>query len=158
MRRDRLDELLAIAERHVQAGRSRRAVEFYRKVLVTARVGEPEWELAQLRLGHLHLLRGELEPAIAHFTKAYEQDAMEPRYARLLGRALRLTGEYQRATSHLLDACRSSRELAAALIELAYVEADAGQRSRARVLVDLVTRHTPSHPGLETARRYANDA
>ena len=158
MRKERLNELLVTAERHTQAGRLSRAVAFYRKALTLARIGESEWELAQVRLGDIHMLRGELEPAIAHLTRACELGHAEPRHAMLLGRALRLAGQPERASAYLMDACQCFSDRGTALIELAHATADLGHREAARTMVGLVARHHPEHPQLRGARRYASDA
>lgn len=158
MRKERLSEILETAERHIQAKRFRRALSFYRKALTLARMGEWEWELAQVRLADLHLLRGELVPAISHLLKAHQMSSAEPRYSVLLGRTLRLLGEPERASQHLFDACESTRDRAAALLELAHATADMGNRSLARSIVNIVERTEPLNSELQSARMYTQDA
>ncbi len=158
MSRDRLSEVLETAERHTQTGHLSRAVAFYRKALTMARVGDWEWELAQVRLGDIHMLRGEFDSAIAHLTKACDLGRAEPRYAMLLGRALRLAGQSERASAYLMDACQCLHDRGTALLELAHATADLGQRSTARTMVEVVERYHPKHPGLRAAQIYTNDA
>jgi len=158
MRKERLSEILETAERHVQAKRFRRAAAFYRKALALARIGEWEWELAQVRLADLHLRKGELGPAVSHLLRAQEMGSAEPRYDMLLGRTLRLLGKPERASSHLFDACSSGRDRASALLELAQATADMGNRRMARSMVDIVERTDPLNEDLRAARIYTQDA
>tara|TARA_A100001015_G_C15043832_1_gene741895 strand:- start:5616 stop:6092 length:477 start_codon:yes stop_codon:yes gene_type:complete len=158
MRKDRLTALLETAEKHTQAGRHRRALDFYRKALTIARAGEWEWELAQVRIADLHLIRGEGQSALIHLLKAREQDPDEPRYAVLVGRALRLLGQPKKASHHLMNACDSGHAQVPALIELAFAAVEMGQRSAARDILDVASRLAPQHPGILVARSHSLDS
>ena len=158
MRKDRLIALLETAEKHTQAGRHRRALDFYRKALSIARAGEWEWELAQVRLADLHIQRGEIASALSHLLRAIEQEPEEPRYLLLVGRVLRMLGQPERASSSLITACDSEPLRADALIELAYATTDMGQRRAARDILAVAARLQPNHPKLEAAKRSMLDS
>ena len=158
MRQERLNQLLEVAERHIQAGRPRCAVSAYRKTLALSTSIDWQWEFAQLRLAEIHLARGQTELAFAHLSKANETCSTEPRYAFLMGHILRRLGQPKRAISHLMMAAESFRERPSALIELAYVAADLGDRETARSLVETLRKMAPEHPGYRSAWIYSHDA
>lgn len=154
MRGERLRDLLQTAERHCRAGRLRRAVIFYRKVLAHARVGEYEHELAQARLGDLHLGRGRPDLALPHLRRARTLRADEPEYALMTGRALVAVGRYDDATEELFDAVASPTHASDAFAALAHIAGERGDRSAARHLA----RHAADRdPAVRTlARSYAD--
>lgn len=146
---------LDTAEGHTRAGRLRRAVTFYRKVLAVSRVGEYEHELAHVRLGDLHLGRGRPELAVSHLERARRLTTDEPQYALMAGRAHAALGAHDRARAHLFDAMHDAHHASDALAELARVAGEAGDRSTARTLAAHAARRASRrYRGL--ARRYAD--
>ncbi|MEE2757371.1 MAG: hypothetical protein VYA30_11975 [Myxococcota bacterium] len=158
MRQERMNQLLEVAERHIQAGRPRRAVFAYRKTLAISTSIDWQWEFAQLRLAEIHLARGQTELAFAHLLKANERCSNEPRYAYLLGHILRRLGQPERAIPYLMTAVEAIRERTLALVELAYVTADLGDRETARLLVKSVRQIEPEHPEINAAWLYSLDS
>lgn len=154
MRQERLRSLIASAERHTHAGRLGRAVRAYRKVLAQARIGEYEHELAQVRLGDLHLGQGRAELAWAHLERARHLAADEPEYALMAGRALAATGRTQEAAGHLFDAVGSPTHAPEALVELARLAGQRGDRRAARRLAAHAGRRDPRLRAL--SRDYAD--
>lgn len=134
MRRERLQLLIASAEKHTHAGRFGPAVRVYRRVLAQARVGEYEHELAQARLGDLHLGQGRPEQAWQHICRARALAADEPEYALMAGRALAAAGRSTEAAAHLFDAVASAGHGPEALAELALLASERGDRHSARRL------------------------
>lgn len=126
--------LIESAERHTRAGRFSRAVRAYRRVLAQARAGEYEHELAQARLGDLHLGQGQPERAWPHLDRARALAADEPEYALMAGRALAAAGRTEEAAAHLFDAVGSHTHGSEALVELARLASDRGDRRAARRL------------------------
>ncbi len=158
MRKDRIYELLEMAERHHRAGRSRRAVSFYRKVLCIARDDESEWELAHARLGLLHLSRDEISKAVPHLSRAHILAPDEHAYALWLGDALRRLGQPLLASSVLIGICNSPICGADALLSLARATADLGFRDTARRMVSLVPESTLRSEDFKTTLMYCQDA
>lgn len=154
MRRDRLRSLIDTAERHTRAGRLGRAVRAYRKVLAQARIGEYEHELAQVRLGDLHLGLGRPELAWPHLDRARRLTADEPEYALMAGRALAASGRPTEAAGHLFDAVGSPGHASEALVELARLAGQRGDRRAARRLAAHAGRCDPCLRDL--ARGYAD--
>lgn len=132
MRGERLRDLLRTAEQHSRAGHLRRAVDFYRKVLAHARVGEYEHELAQARLGDLHLGRGRPDLALPHLRRARELAADEPEYALMIAHALALSGRSEDAAGELFDAVTSPVHAPEAFAALARLAGERGDRRAAR--------------------------
>jgi Flp pilus assembly protein TadD len=158
MREMRLTKLLSTAEQHTRAGRLGRAVRCYRKVLSDARPGEHYFELAHYKLGSLHLELGQNRSAVAHLMRARLTDREEATYAIALGRALRVDDQYQKASSHLLDATTSVHHRAAALGELALSSAQSGDRNTARSLARLALRFAPTDPVIRDILISCSDA
>lgn len=151
MRGERLRDLLLTAERHSRAGHLRRAVDFYRKVLAHARVGEYEHELAQARLGDLHLGRGRPDLALPHLRRARELAADEPEYALMTARALAAAGRHDDAAGQLFDAAASPAHAPEAFAELACLAGLRGDRRTARHLAAHAAERDPTHRDLVRA-------
>jgi predicted Zn-dependent protease len=135
MQRDgRLRQLLNSAEQHTRAGRLRRAVAVYRRVLAMTQDGEAEREIAHARLGDLHLGQGRPQIAVPHLRRAQVLSGGEPEYALMLGKALLALGRPGAATEVLHGAVGSARHAADALAELARASEASGDRNTARVL------------------------
>ena len=153
-----MNQLLEVAERHIQAGRPRRAVFAYRKTLAISTSIDWQWEFAQFRLAEIHLERGQTGLAFAHLIKANETCSREPRYAYLMGHLLRRLGQPNRAVAYLMTAVEAIRQRPLALVELAYVSADLGDRETARLLVKSAIRIDPDRPETKAAWVYSLDA
>jgi len=158
MRREKLYELLETAERHQRAGRLRRAVAFYRKVLSVARDDESEWELAHVRLGLLHMRQDQVSKAVPHLMRAHALAPHEDAYALWLGQALNRVGQPFSAARVLIDICHSPVCGTSALIDLARAAADLGERVQAREILTCVAKQSRQPQAFPDALTYCQDA
>ena len=133
-------------------------VSFYRKVLSVARNDESEWELAQVRLGLLHLKRGEFQKALPHLRRAHAIAPEEHAYALWLGDTLNQLGQSRLAASVLMDISHSTVCGPSALVGLALAAADLGRRDTAREILSLVTKQPQHPPTYSAVLRYCQDA
>lgn len=158
VRESRLRHLLEVAERHTRGGRNARAVAFYRKVLAHTQDGDFERELAHVRLGDLHLTRGETESAVLHLQRALRLSGGEPEYALMLGQALMRLDRLDEAFGYLHDALQSDVRAAEALAALARGLHAAGDRPAAATLARLAVERCPDDAEYRALSRELADA
>ena len=157
LRETKVRRLLEDAERSARAGQRRRATFFYRRVLSVARPDEWEHELAQARLGALHLASGEGDLAAAHYDRARQLTPDEPSYALNLASACVVAGRDADARAPLYDALESPHcrpDALRLLINLADAE---GDRATAAQLARIAARESPTAAWARAlARDYAD--
>jgi Flp pilus assembly protein TadD len=154
----RLRAILLSAEAHTRAGRLRRAVRAYRRVLSLAPAAEYQHELAQARLADLHLALHEHPQALSHLLRAEAlADQPEADYALMRGAALVAAGRTTEAELAYHDALACPRRAPSALRALARLFAARGDRSGARHLASLAEARAPEpHAHRSLARELAD--
>lgn len=137
-----LDRMVAMADRHRQAGRLQQASDLYRQVLAS----DPRHALSLHRLGGIAYLVGTHEAAIGLIANAIAIDDTVAAYHNDLGECLRLTGAKADAVASFARALELDPELASAMSNLALLLAEAGRQDAGIDLLHRAIAREPSNP------------